>query len=182
MVNELQQMLDMLKSISKPIVESESNTENKDQKIPSIPVEYLRIIMNMICFVFSFMFNIIGTILGLVFDMLLNIVDVFKTIKGVIGVPEIPYPLSLVPDMIELIPQVKSLIFSAPQQMKKIVERLVMDKMKELQNLTMTEFPSMDAMTLEGCDICDKHAKKQIEKKIQDIENNMMVHPNLIMA
>lgn len=46
--------------------------------------------------------------------MLNVIIGLFKQIAGIIGVPSIPYPLSLVPNCITMMPDMMQFIMQAP--------------------------------------------------------------------
>ena len=46
--------------------------------------------------------------------MLNTIVGLFKQIAGIIGVPSIPFPLSLIPNCISMMPDIMNFILNVP--------------------------------------------------------------------
>ena len=46
--------------------------------------------------------------------MLNSIVGLFKQIAGIIGVPSIPFPLSLIPNCISMMPDIMNFILNVP--------------------------------------------------------------------
>lgn len=53
--------------------------------------------------------------------MLDTIVGLFKQIAGVIGVPSIPFPLSLVPQCISMVPDIMEFVINAPGKINTVV-------------------------------------------------------------
>jgi len=92
--------------------------------------------------------------------MLGVVVDMFKQIAGVIGVPGIPYPLSLVPKCITAVPYVTSFVLKAPMMVGEAVYGKLKDMTLQMANMQFPEFPDGIAMPSAGAK-CPKHSSKE---------------------
>lgn len=77
------------------------------------------------------------------------IISLFNQIAGIIGVPSIPFPLSLVPDCISLMPKMLNFINAVPGLLYASVKGLLIDKMTEAMALSVPK-PNVDLATLES--------------------------------
>jgi fructose/tagatose bisphosphate aldolase len=77
------------------------------------------------------------------------IIGLFQQIAGVIGVPGIPYPLSLLPDCISAMPKIIDVVQKVPVMMYAAVKGLIKDKLAEAMALSIPK-PNIDLDTLKS--------------------------------
>ena len=80
-------------------------------------------------------------LIDILFQMMAVIPDLFNMIAGVIGVPSIPFPLSLVTEMPALMPKIKKLTTELPTQVRQLVEGVVKQKYAESMALSVPKPP-----------------------------------------
>ncbi len=74
-------------------------------------------------------------LIKLIFNMLNTIVGMFKQIQGIIGVPPIPYPLTLIPQATELVGTVYDAMTMTEPTIKAVIKKKIKDKLKEINAL-----------------------------------------------
>ena len=88
--------------------------------------------------------------------MLNVIIGLFKQIAGVIGVPSIPYPLSLVPDCITMMPDMMMFILQAPGKMYDVAYATLKKVCGKLLTMQVPE-PQLDIQVPQALPTCPEH-------------------------
>lgn len=118
-------------------------------KKPEIPTKPLEDAKGIFYDVMAIAGQLPMVMINVIFQMLGVIVGMFEQILGVIGVPGIPFPLSLIPDCIKMIPQITLFIWNAPQLLYAMTEGVIRDKLAEAMVLSIP-VPSINMDTLKS--------------------------------
>jgi hypothetical protein len=89
----------------------------------------------------------------------------FEQIAGVIGVPGIPFPLSLIPNCISALPKIQDFIMKIPVLMYASVKGLLIDKLSEAMALTVPK-PNINVDAIASGDLLTA----SVIPKIQEAE------------
>lgn len=110
-------------------------------KRPQTPNKILDCISELINAIQTLMTALPLVLINVIFQMINVIISLFQQIAGVIGVPGIPYPLSLVPDCIELVPKIFDLMLNASTKISCMTKGIVRKKLQEIQALQIPSPP-----------------------------------------
>ncbi len=132
-------------------------------KLPSLPdnlSDVVKGIFDDICIAGQMMPMIL---INVIFQMLDTIVGMFNQIAGIIGVPPIPFPLSLIPQCIEAIPLMWDFMIKVPVLMGASVKGLLIDKLAEAMALAVPE-PNINIAAIELGDVANASVTPKIEE------------------
>lgn len=137
-LSNIVELLAKLSSIKLDPADKEEVDSNFKDKLPSIPPEFYAIVNALLAALQTIAYTLPLSLISLIFNMLNTIIGLFQQIAGVIGVPGIPPPLSLVPDCITLMPKILDLIPKFGIQIGTVVENKVRSL---LALMTVKQFP-----------------------------------------
>ena len=109
---------------------------------PQVPPELMNILQDLLVALQSLATSLPMAFVKMIFDMLNTIIGLFKQIAGVIGVPSIPYPLSLVPQCIPLVTDIMEFIVDTPGKMSRVMKAVLAKKTKEMMEAQIPKAPS----------------------------------------
>ncbi len=115
-----------------------SANQKKDQKPsdpnvklpprPDVPPDVLDTLQDLLVAIQSLCVALPLVMINLAFKMFDVVVKLFKQIAGVIGVPSIPFPLSLVGNCLSLVPDLLDFVVDAPGKISRSVKGIVMEQ------------------------------------------------------
>jgi len=157
-LSQLNQILQALKMMTQPI-SGKSKTELKDLVPikPNIPTYLVDVIQDIETGIQTIVINLPFILINLIFQMLDVIISLFDKIASVIGVPEIPYPLNLVPNVIQMLPDIGKFILQGQIQLKNTIKGIAKDKLRELQALQFPSIPQSPQVLTGEVKACDRH-------------------------
>lgn len=82
-------------------------------------------------------------LIDVIFQMLSSVFDMINMIAGVIGVPPMIFPFSLIKALPPLMPKIKTLVTQMPTIVEDTIKGVVKQKMAEAQALSIPQTPSM---------------------------------------
>ena len=82
-------------------------------------------------------------LIDVIFQMLSSIYDMIDMIAGIIGVPPMIFPFSLIKALPPLMPKIKTLVTQMPTIVEDAIKGVVKQKMAEAQALSIPQTPSM---------------------------------------
>lgn len=100
-------------------------------------------------------------LINIIFQMIGVIIGLFQQIAGVIGVPGIPYPLSLLPQCINAWPIIQIVVMQLPSLMQAAIKGLIKDKLAEAMALSVPK-PNIDMSLMQS--LVPSPPKIEIEK------------------
>lgn len=89
--------------------------------------------------------------------MLNSIIGLFKQIAGILGVPSIPFPLSLVPNCISIMPDIMKFVLNVPGQLTNAVYGTLKRAYGKIIDLQIPSAPD-DINKPDGLPVCPKHS------------------------
>lgn len=137
-LSELKQILDILKKLSQKDPDAQKVIAEKPElgKLDiSIPPDIWDSCVDLGKTVFTIVSLFPVLLIKLIFNMLNTIVGMFKQIQGIIGVPPIPYPLTLIPQATELVGTVYDAMVMTEPTIKAVIKKKIKDKLKEINAL-----------------------------------------------
>lgn len=148
-IGELTSILSMVKS-------SSGNTEISKEEIkkllpqkPEIPSKVWNAIKGIGQDIWEATQQLPLMLINIIFQMIGVIIGMFEQIAGVIGVPGIPYPLSLLPTCIESVPVILKFMYNGGSQMINLLQGVVKDKLAEAAALAIPK-PDLDMEMLKS--------------------------------
>ena len=114
---------------------------NPKEMLPEIPDEIISILKDLLVSIQSLCMTLPLVLINVIFQMLNVIIDLFNQIAGVIGVPSRPYPLSLVPNCISMVPDIIDFVINAPIKISLTTTNIIRKKIKEMLDMQVPEFP-----------------------------------------
>lgn len=121
---------------------SQGEINAKIPKRPAMPTKILDLIGDLISALQSLAATLPMVLINMIFDCLNIIIGLFGQISGVIGVPSIPPPLSLVPQAISLLPDINKLVINLPGQMAIATKGVIQKKLQEAAALQLPDLPT----------------------------------------
>lgn len=136
---------DIVKLLAKLSALASSNDDSSppDPKklLPQIPPEVINILEDLLLSIQSLCATLPLVLINVIFQMLNVIIGMFTDIAGIIGVPSIPYPLSLVPDCISMVPDILDFMMNAPIKISLTTRNIIRKKIKQMMDMQIPKFP-----------------------------------------
>ena len=162
-LSDLTPVLELFTKMADPIVADKDTIDASVPELPNMPTAFVAMISDLWGTILNVMMMLPMILINLIFKIFEVIMGMFDSIAGIIGVPSIPYPFSLVPQIIKLLPDIWEFIANTPGKITAIVKRIIMDKFKEIQYLTLPQ-PSIGGIAADtSFAVCPKHEKPQTE-------------------
>lgn len=135
------QLSSQLSSQMSSQMSSQISAQGQNQNNPAVPPELLECLQDLLVALQSLCTMLPMVLIKLVFDMLEVIIKLFKQIAGVIGVPSIPFPLSLVPQCIPLVTDIMEFICDTPGKTSRVIKAVLSKKSKEMMEAQIPSAP-----------------------------------------
>lgn len=118
----LDKLGELLKMLADTKPEEKKEEEDEDNgKLPEFPGYLKDLLMDLLSAVMSLCISLPMIFITLIFKIFEVIVKMFEMIQDAIGVPAIPYPLSIASDVVKVIPKVMDLILNLPSKLNDII-------------------------------------------------------------
>jgi len=162
-LKDLSSILDVFKKMEDSVsgMSKDEIKESVPDK-PKIPSFFIEILEDIASGIGTIVTSIPMALINLIFQMIDVIVQLFDQIAGVIGVPSsIPYPLSLIKEVNQLVPDVVEMITMTEIKVKNAIKGIIKDKLREMQALQFPPLPET-SMEIEGeVKICKRHQDEE---------------------
>ena len=130
-------------------------------KVPpaEIPPKLIETAKRLIISIISLCVMLPLVLINLIFQMIAAIIKMFKKIAEKLGYPEIPYPLNLVANCLEMMPEIIKFVKNAPT---KLYDTVCGSLKKAYGKITSLQVPSIpdDVNIPKSLQTCSLHAKK----------------------
>ena len=167
-LKEITDLLDALKAMITSMSEGNGEAEMPSVEIPSveIPPTLMATLKRLVNSLMSLCTTLPFVFINLIFQMFAAVIKMFKRIAEELGFPEIPYPLSLVPECIEMIPDMMNFVKDCPT---KIYDTAYGTLKKMYGKITSLQVPSLpdDIKRPESLPACPLHSE-QAEEDIEE--------------
>lgn len=120
---------------------TEADLKKLVPKKPAIPNELMAFLYDLLAAITSLCATLPMVLINLIFKMLDTIIGMFKQIADIIGVPGIPYPLSLVPQCIESVPKITDCVLNLPVKLNVAVQGTIRKKLREIAAMKFPDAP-----------------------------------------
>lgn len=156
-LSKLSPVLDVFKKMADPLIADKDDIDGAIPELPNMPTAFVSMISDLWGTILNILILLPMILINLIFQIFKCIIQIFKDIKAVIGVPDIPYPLNLVDKVLDLLPDIWEFIVNTPGKITAVVKRLIMEKFKEIQYLSLPQ-PSVGGIPFDAsAEVCPKH-------------------------
>ena len=142
-------------------------------KVPpvEIPPKLIETAKRLIISIISLCVMLPLVLINLIFQMIAAIIKMFKKISEKLGYPEIPYPLNLVANCLEMMPEIIKFVKNAPT---KLYDTVCGSLKKAYGKITSLQVPSIpdDVNVPKSLQTCSLHAKKAEDNDKTNDEDN----------
>ena len=142
-------------------------------KVPpvEIPPKLIETAKRLIISIISLCVMLPLALINLIFQMIAAIIKMFKKISEKLGYPEIPYPLNLVANCLEMMPEIIKFVKNAPT---KLYDTVCGSLKKAYGKITSLQVPSIpdDVNVPKSLQTCSLHAKKAEDNDKTNDEDN----------
>lgn len=167
-LEEIADLLDALKAMITSMSEGNGEAGLPSAELPSveIPPTLMATLKRLVNSLMSLCTTLPFVFINLIFQMFAAVIKMFKRIAEELGFPEIPYPLSLVPECIEMIPDMMNFVKDCPT---KIYDTAYGAMKKMYGKITSLQVPSLPddikaPKSLPTCSLHSEHAEDNSKK------------------
>ena len=162
-----------LSDLTKLMTKLEAVKEDKTMKKPGMPdfepsPELMKTFWDLLAAIQSLCTTLPVVLINVIFQMMSVIVDMFKQIAGVLGIPSVPYPLTLVPQCMQAIPTVTAFVLQAPMKIGDVAYAKLKQLTLEMMNMQFPDTPDEITAPSAGA-VCPDHQEES--QSDQDPDN-----------
>lgn len=139
-LKQVKDLLELLRQI-KLTNDEKKEIDRRFDILPTVPPELISIVNALIQAIQTIATMLPLILINLIFQMISAIIDCFKLIYDKIGVPSIPFPLTIIPDCLDLMPKIFMLIPNFTSKIKDVVEAKIRQTVAKITILQFPELP-----------------------------------------
>lgn len=142
-LSQISGLLAALKSMLSTLSSDSGSGDGSSMKKPKaeFPPELKATILDLLSAIQSLCTTLPLVLINVIFQMLNIIIKLFSDIAGVIGVPSIPFPLSLVPNCISMMPDIMSFALQVPGQLMNVTSGILKQAYGKISSMQFPKPP-----------------------------------------